>query len=163
MQQLRDAIPSDHTYRFLLHDRHAPFSSELDTAVAAFGVRALKTPVRTPQAWATAGRMPECQLVHEFERCAAKNRNLATRLQPGTAAQFVGIFVAYRVCTNPSGDAGMRKASTWMLGPGTQTPSPAPDPIPAETKPINGGLILGIGTTNGGTSVQEIDESPYIP
>jgi hypothetical protein len=30
-QQLRDAIPSDHTYRFLLHDRHATFSSRLST------------------------------------------------------------------------------------------------------------------------------------
>ena len=57
MQQLRDAIPSDHPYRFLLHDRHATFSSELDTAVAALGVRALKTPVRTPQANAFCERL----------------------------------------------------------------------------------------------------------
>lgn len=35
IQQLREAIPSDHEYLFLIHDRHATFSSELDTAVAA--------------------------------------------------------------------------------------------------------------------------------
>ena len=27
IQQLREAIPSDHEYRFLIHDRHATFSS----------------------------------------------------------------------------------------------------------------------------------------
>jgi len=57
MQQLREAIPSDHTHRFLIHDRHATFCSELDTAVAALGVRALKTPVRTPQANAFCERL----------------------------------------------------------------------------------------------------------
>jgi len=30
LQQLRDAIPSDHLYRFLIHDRDSIFSSELD-------------------------------------------------------------------------------------------------------------------------------------
>ena len=34
IQQLRETIPSDHLYRFLIHDRHATFSSELDAAVA---------------------------------------------------------------------------------------------------------------------------------
>jgi len=32
IQQLDEAIPSDHEYRFLIHDRHAMFSSELDAA-----------------------------------------------------------------------------------------------------------------------------------
>jgi putative transposase len=57
LQQFREAIPSNHSYRFLIHDRHATFSSELDTAVAALGVRALKTPVRTPQANAFCERL----------------------------------------------------------------------------------------------------------
>src|SRR5262249_54027242 len=60
MQQLREAIPSDHTYRFLIHDRHATFSSELDTAIAPLGVRALKTPVRTPQAKVYASYCSSC-------------------------------------------------------------------------------------------------------
>jgi len=57
IQQLREAIPSDHKYRFLIHDRHATFSSELDTVVAALGVRAVKTPVQTPQANAFCERL----------------------------------------------------------------------------------------------------------
>ena len=57
MQQLREAIPSDHTYRFLIHDRHATFSSELDAAVAGLGLNVVKTPVRTPQANAFCERL----------------------------------------------------------------------------------------------------------
>jgi len=30
LQQLREAIPSDHTYRFILHDHDAIFSTRLD-------------------------------------------------------------------------------------------------------------------------------------
>src|SRR5215472_9729837 len=55
----------------------------------------------------TAGRMPERQLVHEFERCAAKDRNLAAGLQPTTTAQFVELSAACGVCQDSSGDAGM--------------------------------------------------------
>jgi transposase InsO family protein len=50
LQQLRDAIPPDHTYRFLIHDRNTLFSEELDQSVRHLGLRVLKTPVRSPQA-----------------------------------------------------------------------------------------------------------------
>jgi putative transposase len=50
IQQLREAIQSDHEYRFLIHDRHATFSSELDAAVVALGLEVMKMPIRTPQA-----------------------------------------------------------------------------------------------------------------
>jgi len=50
IQQLREAIPSGHSYRFFIHDRHPTFSSEPDTAVDGMGLTVLKTPVRTPQA-----------------------------------------------------------------------------------------------------------------
>jgi hypothetical protein len=45
----------------------------------------------------------------------------------------------------------MRKASTELLEQGTQTPSPAPDLIPAETE-HQPRTHIGIGTANGGTS-----------
>src|SRR5438067_1196809 len=63
--------------------------------------------------------------------------------------QFAGLRAAGRVCTNTSGDAGMKKASTRLLEQETQTPSPAPDLIP-----LNHQLrtYIGIGTANGGTS-----------
>ena len=63
-----------------------------------------------------------------------KNRNLAARLQPASPAQFAGLLAARRICTNSSGDEGMRKASTVLLEQGTQAPSPAPDLIPAENE-----------------------------
>jgi hypothetical protein len=42
-QQLREAIPSDHSYRFLIHDRDAIFSAEVDQQLKAFGPRVLRT------------------------------------------------------------------------------------------------------------------------
>jgi putative transposase len=50
LQQLREAIPSDHTYRFILHDRDAIFSTRLDASVAHMGLEVIETPVRSPQA-----------------------------------------------------------------------------------------------------------------
>src|SRR5271157_1026027 len=50
LQQLREAVPSDHTYRFILHDRDAIFSTQLDASVAHLGLEVIKTPVRSPQA-----------------------------------------------------------------------------------------------------------------
>ena len=45
----------------------------------------------------------------------------------------------------------MRKASTWLPEQGTQTPSPAPDLIPAEPK-NQPSTHIAIGTANGDTS-----------
>jgi putative transposase len=56
LQQLRDALPSDHSYRFLIHDRDAIFSEQLDQGVRNLGLRVLKTPPRSPQANAICER-----------------------------------------------------------------------------------------------------------
>ncbi len=50
LQQFREALPADHTYRFAIHDRDSIFSKELDKAVMELGVRVLRTPVRAPKA-----------------------------------------------------------------------------------------------------------------
>jgi putative transposase len=50
LQQLREAIPSDHTYRFFLHDRDAIFSTGFDASVARMGLEVIATPVRSPKA-----------------------------------------------------------------------------------------------------------------
>jgi putative transposase len=50
LQQFRDAIPAEHAYRFLIHDRDAIFARDLDQRVRHLGLRVLKTPVRSPQA-----------------------------------------------------------------------------------------------------------------
>jgi putative transposase len=57
LQQLREAIPSDHGYRFLLRDRDSVFSPELDQSRRHLGLRVLITPVRTPQANALCERL----------------------------------------------------------------------------------------------------------
>ena len=57
LQQLREAIPADHTYRFLMHDRDSIFSRQLDQGIRHLGLRVLKTPVRTPQANALCERL----------------------------------------------------------------------------------------------------------
>jgi putative transposase len=48
-QRLREAMSFDHGYRLLLHDRDSVFSPELDQSIRHLRLRALKTPVRTPQ------------------------------------------------------------------------------------------------------------------
>jgi putative transposase len=49
LQQLREAIPSDHSYRFLIRDRDSIFSAEVDQQLKAFGLRVLQTPARAPK------------------------------------------------------------------------------------------------------------------
>jgi putative transposase len=57
LQQLREAIPDGHSYRFLLHDRDSIFSRELDHSIRNLGLRVLKTPPQTPQANALCERL----------------------------------------------------------------------------------------------------------
>ncbi len=57
LQQLREAIPCDHGYRFLLHDRDSIFSQQLDQTMRNLGLRVLKTPPHSPQANALCERL----------------------------------------------------------------------------------------------------------
>lgn len=58
LQQLREAIPSDHSYQFLIHDRDSIFSADLDEEFnGSFGLRVLRTPVRAPKANAYCERL----------------------------------------------------------------------------------------------------------
>src|SRR5215469_3138754 len=57
LQQFREALPDDHAYQFVLHDRDSIFSKELDRAVTDMGVRILRTPVRAPKANAICERL----------------------------------------------------------------------------------------------------------
>jgi putative transposase len=57
MQQFREAIPVDHAYRLLIHDRDAIFSKDVDQSVRHMGLHVLKTPIRTPLANAICERV----------------------------------------------------------------------------------------------------------
>src|SRR5215831_6230923 len=50
LQQFREALPGDHPYRFVIHDRDSIFAEEVDKGLANLGVRVLRTPVRAPKA-----------------------------------------------------------------------------------------------------------------
>jgi transposase InsO family protein len=56
-QQVREAIPSDNEYRFIIHDHDSIFSSDLDASLARLGLKAVRTPVRSPQANAICERL----------------------------------------------------------------------------------------------------------
>jgi len=57
LQQFREAIPSDHSYRFLIHDRDSIFSTEVDDELKTFGLKVLRTPVQAPKANAYCERL----------------------------------------------------------------------------------------------------------
>lgn len=56
-QQFREAIPDDHHYRYLIHDRDCIFSAQVDDVIENLGVKVLRTPVRAPQANAYCERL----------------------------------------------------------------------------------------------------------
>jgi putative transposase len=57
LQQLREAVPADHGYCFLIHDRDTIFSRDLDQRIRHLGLRVLKTPPQSPQANALCERL----------------------------------------------------------------------------------------------------------
>jgi transposase InsO family protein len=57
MQQFREAIPADHPYRMLIHDRDTLFSQDVDQGMRHMGLHVVKTPLRTPVANAICERL----------------------------------------------------------------------------------------------------------
>ena len=57
LHQLRETIPSDHDYRFVIHDRDSIFSSNFDSSLARLGVKAIRTPICSPKANAVCERL----------------------------------------------------------------------------------------------------------
>ena len=50
LQQFREVMMPEQSYRFVLHDRDRIYSSELDSALQAMHLKILKTPFQAPQA-----------------------------------------------------------------------------------------------------------------
>jgi len=110
LQQLREAIPADHGYRFLIHDRDSIFSRELDQRVQNLGLRVLKTLPQCPQANALCERL-----------IGTLRRECVDFLMPLTAQHLQGILHDWVVHYN----AGRPHLS---LGPGIPQP-PAHLPV----------------------------------
>ena len=60
LQQLREAILSDHRYRFLIHDRDGKFSPPLDQSISNMGIHVLRCPPRSPKANSLCERVIIC-------------------------------------------------------------------------------------------------------
>jgi hypothetical protein len=86
LRQFREAIPSDHTYRFLIHDRDSIFSAEVDDELGAFGLKVLRTAVQAPKPDTSrhaycrlAGVRPKSALQKGqsgYRRCASERRRI---------------------------------------------------------------------------------------
>ena len=50
IQQFRNSLPLDGTYRFVIHDRDGIFAPAVDEALRSMSLQVLKTPVRAPHA-----------------------------------------------------------------------------------------------------------------
>jgi putative transposase len=50
LQQLRETIPSDHEYCFIIHDHDAIFSVQMDASLTRLGLNVITTPRRSPPA-----------------------------------------------------------------------------------------------------------------
>ena len=57
LQQFREAMTGDQMQQFLIHDRDSIYSSDVDLALQAIGLRVLKTPCQAPQANAFCERL----------------------------------------------------------------------------------------------------------
>jgi hypothetical protein len=96
LQQLREAIPSHHTYRFILHDHDAIFSPGFDKSLANLGLEVVTTPVRSPQENAlskvnrdTAAGMPGLDDTVDRGPSATNSVVVAAALQSRPTAYFV--------------------------------------------------------------------------
>jgi putative transposase len=134
LQQLREAISAEHPYRFLIHDRDAIFSQELDERIRRLGLGVLKTPVRSPQANALCERL-----------LGTLRRECLDLMIPLTERHLRRLLCAW-VCHYKVGRPHMG------LGPGIPQPPPQspvplqahrhrlPPHLPVVARPILGGL-----------------------
>jgi putative transposase len=112
-QQLREAIPADHAYRFLLHDRDRICSPQLDQYIRHLGRRVVKTPPQSPQANARKTlRLPRCLRRGGMR---AFDRGLHALCQ----RQVVGVQWRYGPSTHPP----CRRRYAVPLGLVTQVPT----------------------------------------
>ena len=57
LQQMREVVGVDNAHRYLLHNRDSIFAKHLDESIKALGLRVLKSPPRSPRAYAICERV----------------------------------------------------------------------------------------------------------
>lgn len=88
--QLREAFPSDHEYRFLIHDRDSIFSVALDKSIRNLRLRVLKTPYRAPKANAVCERLIGTLRREVLDWVIPLNENHLRRLLKSWIAHYNG-------------------------------------------------------------------------
>ena len=117
LQQLREAIPSDHPYRFLIHDRDSIFSQALDQSIRHLGLKVLKTPVLIPQANVLCERLLGTLRRECLDFLIPLTEPHLRRLLHEWAAHYnTGHPHHYRRRCRPTG-IGFRTISMWWLAP----------------------------------------------
>jgi hypothetical protein len=106
LQQFHEALPGDHPYRFLIHDRDRIFAEEVDKGLAHLGVPVLRTPVRIAKGelgMRATGREPSSgvsRIVDSLKRTPSANDD------SGEAA----FGVKAPVCLSPCRSASFQRA-----------------------------------------------------
>ena len=134
LQQLREAIPSEHGYRFLLHDRDSIFSQQLDQSIRHLGLRVLKTPPQSPQANALCER-----LIGTLRRECLDFMIPVDRAPPAHVAPSMGAVLQYRPAAYEPG-AGYSPAACLPPRSSAWAPTPTTDALRVVVRPILGGL-----------------------
>jgi putative transposase len=111
LQQMREALPADHHYRFLIHDRDSVFSVQLDSSIQHLGLRVLKTPPQSPQAHTLCERL-----------IGTLRRECLDYLIPFSASHLGHLLIQWVSHYN-------RGRPHMSLGPGIPQPPP-PLPVP---------------------------------
>ncbi len=133
LQQFREVLAEEHSYRFVLHDRDSIDSPWFDAAVTAMGVRVLRTPVQAPTANAFCERL-----------LGSLRRECLDYLIPFGEEHLRRILRLWRLHYN-------RGRPHSRLGPGLPEPSPGlpvapiaghhlPQDVRGIARPILGGL-----------------------
>ena len=132
VQQFREFLAFDHQYRYLVHDRDGIFSPAVDQELKGFGIRVLKTPVRTPTANCYIER-----LIGSIRReCLDYLIPLGERHLKRTVSEFI---VHYnRGCPHSS------------LGPGIPEPNQAEVPAGANRHQLAEGHVVRATAVLGG-------------
>jgi putative transposase len=106
LQQLREAIGFERGYRYLIHDRDSIFARSLDASIKGFGLRVLKSPLRSPMANAVCERL-----------IGTMRRECLDWLIPISAAHLRSILKSWASHYN-------RARPHMALGPGVPDPPP---------------------------------------
>jgi putative transposase len=109
LQQLREAIPSDHEYRFIIHDYHRIFSAELNASLTHLGLKVITTRMHSPQANSLCERLIGSlrqgvpRLDHSAERSAFEENSgvLDGPLQPRQTTFLLATGCSRSTCNLP--------------------------------------------------------------